>query len=254
MIEYDGYPWHNTKKAQSNDLLKDKIAIENGFKICRLRDKRLIFNKEISALIWEFEYDYAYKYFEKFPQFLYGIIGNDALKLNINVVRDSKEIHIFYIGERKKDSLISIVPDIIDFLDKEDKKNGNPEFIYTQSHKIRLYFRHPLYSGLKWNYSAHTLFQRHGQLMPQSIKMCVKIIEKYPELEKEVSEIGIKMTEKTLIKKKCDKCGKEIFLEYKQLYYSSSKRKLCSDCLKKNRVDNLLKGKARIAMEENYII
>lgn len=241
LIEYDGYPWHNEKRAQNNDVLKDEIAIRNGFRICRLRDKRLTPNKDIKALMWEFTYDYAYRYFEGFPEFLCRIIGNDALKLDFDVARDCKEIHIHYIEERKKDSLLSIMPEIVEFLDMDDNRNGNPEFVYTQSHKLRFYFRHPLYIGLKWNDSAHTLFSRKGGLMPQAIKMCVKIIEMYPELEDEVSEIGMGMREQTIIKKRCDECGEEILLKYTQLYYSKGKKKLCSECLKKYRLSNILR-------------
>lgn len=241
IIEYDGYPWHNFEIALKNDAIKDELAIKEGYRICRLRDKRLKNNLLLNADVWVFKYDYSYKFLEKLPLFLHEIIGDDALKLDINVVRDQKLIHVHYIEEGEKASLLSVNPEVMAYIDREDERNGNPAFVYTQSHKLLFYMLHPRYHKLKWTYSVHDLFEKKGDPVPQAIHMCVKVIDYYPELESEVVNIGMNMRENTLLHKKCDCCGKDILLRYTQLYYSRGNKKRCPNCLKTYRLGNLKK-------------
>lgn len=243
LIEYDGYPWHNGKRSQINDAKKDKIAIKNNFRICRLRDERLIPNKKLSSVIWKYKYDYGYKYFQKCFDYLCRLIEVNVSEIDVDVRRDSKKIHIHYIEERKRESLLANVPEIVHFLDNEDERNGDPELLFVQSHKQRLFLRHPLYPEMRWSCSVHRLFQMKENIMPRSIRMCEKIIERYPELEEEVSKIGTNMSADTLIKKNCDKCGRETLFTYDQLYYARGKHKLCVTCLEKSRMNNLQRGK-----------
>ena len=86
--------------------------------------------------------------------------------------------------------------------------------------------------------------------MPQSIKMCVKLIEKFPGLEKEVSAIGMDMKKSTVIKAKCDACGKEIPATYVKLNYHQGDKLLCKDCLKKYRMINLKNSKKEDVLYE----
>jgi very-short-patch-repair endonuclease len=37
LLEIDGVFWHRTPRQLANDLLKDQIAIENGYKIYRIK-------------------------------------------------------------------------------------------------------------------------------------------------------------------------------------------------------------------------
>ncbi len=231
IVEYDGYPWHNSKISRTNDIRKDEIAIRKGYKICRLRDRRLKENDELKAMLWIFDYDYEYRYFSKLPEFLRGIIGDGALKLDIDVDRDAAEIKNFSVKRDKDQSLLAAKPELRDYLDPDDDRNGDPAFVFTKTRKITFHLRHPEYKNLRWMMSAHELF-RTKDFMPRSIRMCVKLIDKFPDLEKEVSKIGKNMCEKTLIKKNCDHCGEEMELEYTQLYYTKRCKKFCRDCRK----------------------
>ncbi len=239
MIEYDGYPWHDSESAMQNDPKKDFIAIKKGYKICRLRDYRLKINNKLHADIWTFVYDGQYKYFAELPIFLRKYIFEEANLLDINVVRDSSKIHIHYMDEQKRKSLIKENPSIEKYIDYEDTRNGNPNYIFTQSHKLSIYMRHPKYPGLKWSYTAHELFGKKGDPMPQAIKMCVKLLKMYPELEEQICTIGMDMREDTIIDKKCDVCGKLQHYKYTQLYYAEPGKKMCPKCLKKFRLKNL---------------
>ena len=40
VIEYDGYPWHNSKMSRKNDATKDRICKEKGHTLLRIRDAR----------------------------------------------------------------------------------------------------------------------------------------------------------------------------------------------------------------------
>jgi very-short-patch-repair endonuclease len=41
IIECDGYPWHNAEKKRKADLAKNRIWKKEGFKVIRVRDKKL---------------------------------------------------------------------------------------------------------------------------------------------------------------------------------------------------------------------
>ena len=62
-------------------------------------------------------------------------------------------------------------------------------------------------------------------------------------MEKEVSAIGMDMRESTIIKAKCDVCGKEIQATYVKLYYHQGDKLFCKDCLKNYRMINLMNSK-----------
>ncbi len=240
LVEYDGYPWHDWQRHMKNDVIKDGVAIDNGYAICRLRDSRLADNTDLQASIWKFDFDSSYKYFGQLPSFLDSIIGGDAQKMDIDVTRDFSDIIANYIRIGKRESLATKNPEIAEYLDEDDERNGNPEFVFTQSHKIYFFLRHPIYKGLKWSDTAHNLYTRKN-IMPQAINMCAKIIDMFPDMEEQVCVIGQNMREDTVLTRKCDWCDEKVEYSYVQLYNSKGNLKLCPHCLKEYRKNNLAK-------------
>lgn len=57
VIEYDGYPWHDSERARQNDARKDRICRDKKISVLRIRDSRLKKNRELTADIWEITYD-----------------------------------------------------------------------------------------------------------------------------------------------------------------------------------------------------
>lgn len=162
--------------------------------------------------------------------------------IDADIKRDGKHILHRNLMRKKKSSLLAIKPEIAEYLDPDNVLNENPGMICTASSSISLHFRHPDYPDLKWHRTAHELYAGLD-IMPQSIKMCVKLIKRIPGLEKEVSAIGMDMRESTIIKTKCDVCGKEIKATYVKLYYHKGDKLFCKDCLKKYRIINLMNSK-----------
>ena len=245
LVEFDGYPWHNRKAAMANDAKKDGIALSHGYRIIRIRDVRLNKNDKLQANVWQIVHDDAYSYFNDLPKALSEVIGSDAFMIDADIKRDYKHILKRDLMHKKQTSLLSKRPEISEYLDPDNVLNGNPEMICTASNAISLHFRHPDYPDLKWYRTAHELYSGLN-IMPQSIKMCVKVIKKFPGLEKEVSSIGMDMTESTIIKAKCDVCGKETSFTYVQLYEHQGDKVFCKDCLKKYRLNNLQSSKKLI--------
>ena len=249
LVEFDGYLWHNRKSAMANDAKKDGIALRHGYKIVRIRDVRLEKNEKLQANVWQIVHDDAYTYFNDFPKALSKVIGPEALMIDADIKRDGKHILHRNLMRKKKSSLLAIKPEIAEYLDPDNVLNENPGMICTASSSISLHFRHPDYPDLKWHRTAHELYSGLD-IMPQSIKMCVKLIEKFPGLEKEVSAIGMDMKESTVIKAKCDACGKEIPATYVKLNYHQGDKLLCKDCLKKYRMINLKNSKKEDVLYE----
>lgn len=235
VIEYDGYPWHDTETQRKNDIIKDKICDKEGIKILRIRDKKLKVNNQLSADIWEID---SVKCLEKLGTELKKYIGDDVDSLNIDLKRDIKNIEYYCRYENKnRKSIKDIIPDIDIYLDPDNENNGNSDLIRTESHKIRLALRHPFYKQLKWSITAHQLFrQKHP--FNGKIKMCIKVLGKFPELESQIVEKSKEINENTLFEMKC-KCGKTIEKKYTALVYSRDNIMRCPDCLKDYRVNNI---------------
>lgn len=185
VIEYDGYPWHNTPSAKRNDAQKDGLCRELGISIIRIRDSRLEANEALSADIFEIKYDDRLDFLRAFPHFLRKFIGTDANELDINVYRDFHKIKSFARTVETDHSLLSHMPQLSDFLDAS-KANGDPAFVSTASKKIRFWLRHPEHPSLKWSMTAYELFKKQ-EPYTQRIKMCLKLIDKYPQLEEQAS-------------------------------------------------------------------
>ena len=127
------------------------------------------------------------------------------------------------------------MPHISDYLDP-DEINGKPEYVYTASRKIRFWLRHPQYVSLKWSMTANDLF-RKSEPYSQRIKMCIKLIGKYPELEDQVSSVGNKIRESTVFYLRCS-CGNVFKKNYAALM-TRGKVTMCAECLKEFRLNNL---------------
>ena len=240
IIEYDGYPWHNKDIARRNDVLKDNICNKHKLKILRIRDSRLNDNKMLTSSIWYFKYDNSLIFLQKLNGILSDMLGTN-INMDINVTRDSKEIKIYQLKLDKEESLLSCIPDLYDYIDPDNEKNGKPEYVCNESHKIRFWLRHPIYKNLKWSITAHKLFQRKSPYT-QWINMCVKLISKYPELEEQAVKYGNNIREQSYFTLKCS-CGKFFDKTYAALM-GKSKVTMCSECLKKFRINNLKNKKS----------
>ena len=240
IIEYDGYPWHNSDIARRNDVLKDAICNKHKLKILRIRDSRLDNNKKLTSYIWSFKYDNNLTFLQGLNGILTDMLGTN-INMDINVSRDSKEIKIYQFKLDKEDSLLFCIPDLYDYIDPDNEKNGKPEYVCNESHEIRFWLRHPTYKNLKWSITAHKLFQRKSPYT-QWINMCVKLISKYPELEEQAVKYGNNIREQSCFTLKCS-CGNFFDKTYAALM-GKSKVTMCSECLKKYRINNLKNKKS----------
>ncbi len=144
VIEYDGYPWHNTSSAKENDSKKDEICKNQNLTLFRLRDDRLD-DIPLSSNIWKFTYDDNFSFLEKLDERLSEILKTDKIRLDIDVRRDLPQIRKFQFDLDKKGSLIACIPTLYEYLDPENDKNGKPEYVCTASRKIHFWLRHPKY-------------------------------------------------------------------------------------------------------------
>ncbi len=238
IIEYDGYPWHNSTKAMANDVIKDSICKKNGVHLLRLRDKRLNDNLNLTANIWNFDYDDKFTFLSDLHFVLEQYMGEDVKLLDIDVERDKGLIKSFQFRLNSQESLLSVVPSILEYIDETDSRNGNPAFVNNASHKIRFWFRHPQYPTLKWSMTAHRLFHKK-EPFNQWIKMCFKMLERYPELSEQIIAYGENINEQSVFNLTCH-CGNEFSKNYAALMGKRTVT-MCNDCLKAFRYHNLHK-------------
>ena len=234
-IEYDGYPWHNTESARKNDVAKDAICEKLGIHILRIRDSRLKTNNKLTSEIWGFDYDDGLSFFSGLLQELIKF-GIDTKELDIDVKRDVYKIQEFRrLGEKKK-SLLNHMPELSSFIDTEDERNGNPELINVASHSIRLWLRDPEHPALKWSLTVHELFQK-TEPYAQRIKMCRKMLKRYPKLEEQIYTYGNEIRCNSTFKLRCS-CGNEFEKNYTALM-DKGKVELCPECICKFRLKNI---------------
>lgn len=222
--------------ARKNDAIKDELCKVYNISLLRIRDSRLTNNENLSAKIWEITYDDKLDFLKSFPDVLAHYIGIHANELDVDVKRDLKKIDAFRIAEEKKTSLLVHMPELKNFMDDEDDRNGNPEDVCGASHSIRFWLRDPKYPQLKWSMTAHRLFAKKDPYT-QWIKMCKRMIERYPELEAQVCEVGNNIRETTVFRLQC-KCGNKFEKSYEALI-RKQKIEMCEECLLKFRMHNL---------------
>lgn len=235
-IEYDGFPWHDSKRARENDAVKDVICKERNIRLLRIRDSRLAENKDLTADVWKFDYDDELNFLSELPERLVKYMGNDAACLDINIKRDLSEIKNFRVMSDKKRSLLVHMPELPQFIDESDERNGNPEYISTASHSIRFWLRDPEFPRLKWSLTVHELFDKK-EPYNQWIKMCRKMLKRYPEMAEQILEVGNNIREGTVFHMRCA-CGNTFEKNYVALM-EKGKVELCEKCLQKVRLKNL---------------
>ncbi len=242
LVEYDGYPWHNRAAARANDEKKDQIARSHNIPLLRLRDSRLEENPSLQASVWKFSYDEQLQFLSQLDTKLQELAKLPPL--DIQVKRDFPEIRRFQFQLDREESLLAHMSELPAYLDPENDKNGKPDYVCNTSHKIRFWLRHPVYRDLKWTMSAHDLFRRKDPFN-QWIKMCIKVIEKYPDLESQVCVYGSGIREQSVFRLKCP-CGREFPKTYAALMGKGSTL-LCGSCLTQVRLRNLGQGGERNA-------
>lgn len=236
LVEYDGYPWHNTKAARKNDVIKDLICKKHNLTLLRIRDNRLADNPMLLSHVWIFDYDENFVFLQELGQKLSALLNINDLKLDVNVNRDFSKIKKFEFDLGKETSLLYYIPNIYDYIDPENDKNGKPEYIFSKSHSIRFWLRHPIHKNLKWSMTTHHLFV-NKEPYTQWIKMCLKMLKRYPELEEQICHYGNNIREESIFKLTCS-CGKIFEKSYASLM-GKSRVKMCNDCLTKFRLNNL---------------
>ena len=235
VIEYDGYPWHNTPQSYKNDVEKDILCRQLGIDIIRIRDSRLENNENLTSDVWSFNYDRKFDFLKEFPEFLRKYIGDDADRINIDISADFSQIQAFRFSTEKKNSLLMHIPELKKYLDN-DKRNGNPQYVTTASRKIRFWLRDPEYPSIKWSVTAAQLFKKTNPYTQKAL-LCINILKRYPELEEQVILCQKTINCKTEFELKCS-CGNMFTKSYDSLM---GKRKvyMCGKCLKEYRLNNL---------------
>lgn len=245
VIEYDGYPWHNTCEARSYDVLKDNICINKGLNLIRLRDSRLNDNPQLKSHVHVFNYDEQFEFFKELPIALKPYTGECDRILDIDVKRDLKCLNRYAMKSENDKNLLQHMPYLSEYIDPYADKNGDPGYVTTATHKIRFWLRHPRYHRLKWSMSAHDLFARK---CPETgkIKMCVKVLDMYPELEEQVYEAAENIREETEFNLICS-CGATFHKKYSALIARNRKKvTMCKTCLKYSRIKNLTAHRAEM--------
>ena len=113
-IEYDGFLWHKNIKR---DIDKDKICDELGIKLIRVREKGLPELKS-SAII--FEVLPSKDNIEDLERCIRDILNYlNCENKNIKLERDNDKILDLMQLSRKKNSLLELMPEIVNMWDKE---------------------------------------------------------------------------------------------------------------------------------------
>jgi len=250
LIEYDGFPWHNTESAVRNDVKKDKIAERNGKAIFRIRDKRMTVNPNLTAKLWLIDYDDGLTFLKHLDKKIKELTDIDINLPEINIKKDVKSIKKFKFEYDRQKSLLSCIPDLKDYLAKDDR-NGNPERVCVSSKKIRFWLCDPEHKDLKWSMTAQHLFKNKSPYT-QKIKMCLRIIDKYPELKEQIVKYGDDIKSESIFELTCE-CGNEFQKNYRQLM-TRGKTVMCEDCLLKYRISNIRKYQNKIQQKSPFLL
>ena len=237
LIEYDGFPWHNTEQAMKNDAIKDNIALSNGKTIFRIRDKRMKANTALTSKIWFIDYDDSLTFLSGLSDKIKELTGIDINVPDINIKRDKKAIKAFKSEYNKNKSLLTCIPDLKSYL-TDDSRNGNPEHICASSKKVRFWLRDPEHKKLKWSMTSQQLFKTKSPYTMR-IRMCLRIMKRYPELEEQIIKYGESINSYSVFELICE-CGNKFIKTYRQLM-TKGKVVMCEDCLLKYRLSNINK-------------
>lgn len=134
-IEFDGIKWHLKK---SRDLEKDKLAIENGISIIRLRDSR---REPLNDGSYEIFYSYRqdrYKYLKDPLEKLFNHLSdkyNVNCCIKIDIRNDLQTIIEEFKLEKKKKSIAFTNPELVEEWDHELNGNTIPTQVTAGSQK-----------------------------------------------------------------------------------------------------------------------
>lgn len=117
-IEYDGYFWHRNKKR---DLEKDIICFNNNIKLIRVREEGLPLLKSTSII---FNINTNKDNTNEMEKCITDILKYlKCTKIEVDIQRDNDKILELMNLSRKKNSILDLMPEIVNMWDYE--KNGN---------------------------------------------------------------------------------------------------------------------------------
>ena len=129
-IEYDGKRWHKNIK---NDLMKDKYCHENGIRLIRIRESGLPLLNSTSVIFETIPNKDNHIELEKCIIKVLSFLNINNIEVNID--KDNDEILELMQLSRKKDSLLDLMPSIVEIWDKEKNGDLTPDMFSKCSEK-----------------------------------------------------------------------------------------------------------------------
>lgn len=129
-IEYDGLLWH---KDLNKDLRKDKLCDELNIKLIRVREKGLPKLNSSSIVFETIPSKDNSMYLEKCISEILDYLKCNNIK--VNIVEDNDKILELMQLSRKKNSLLELMPEIVNIWDKEKNGNLTPDMFTKGSEK-----------------------------------------------------------------------------------------------------------------------
>ena len=125
-IEYDGYKWHQDERDTKNDIIKNKICIEKGIRLFRIREvgASIISGEGITIIPCQYNDE---KSLEKAIQTLLESLGQDTF---ISIDNDRKEIQEKYLSSIDEQSLQKTYPQIAKEWDFEQNNPIRPDMVH----------------------------------------------------------------------------------------------------------------------------
>ena len=139
-IEYDGFYYHNSKQSQKSESVKDKVLLENG--ICLIRIKESDTQNETRGNIIYYVPEYNYlnlsNVIKNLFDMIYDITGNNtSYYIDVDMARDRIDIINTYKQLEIENSLAVQYPEIAD--EWNCKRNGSlkPNMFFSGSgHRV----------------------------------------------------------------------------------------------------------------------
>ncbi len=125
-IEYDGYKWHQDERDTKNDEEKNRICIENGIKLFRIRENGCsnISSNGIVIIPCIYKNDQS---LQSAIKTLLDMIGADV---SVSIVRDRVQIQEQYFAHKDENSLLAKYPDLAEEWDHEKNGSINPSMVH----------------------------------------------------------------------------------------------------------------------------
>jgi len=130
-IEYDGCLWH---KDVEKDIKKDNICESLGIKVIRIREKGLPTLNSSSIIYNIIPSKDNFEYLKKCVEWILEYI--ECEKIDVNIERDNDKILELMQLSRKRNSILEVMPEIIDMWDYTNNGNLTPDMFSIGSEKI----------------------------------------------------------------------------------------------------------------------